>query len=136
MLLAFNTNAEHSQGMVDIFHSTRSTDLADSHSSYIEFPPQNPQKRNRFPSVKLSPSLLPNLIATSHISLSSKQLRHNVPIRGNYPRSANCYVIFLHFKSNRIQMFAFCRSNMRTKRATALTYQDFTHTSKEQNLKT
>lgn len=53
-----------------------------------------------FPSVKLSPSLLPNLIATSHISLSSKQLRHNVPIRGNYPHSANCYVIFLHFKSN------------------------------------
>lgn len=89
-----------------------------------------------FPSVKLSPSLLPNLIATSHISLSSKQLRHNVPIRGNYPHSANCCVILLHFRSNRIQMFAFCRSSMRTKKATALTYQDFIHTSKEQNLKT
>lgn len=95
---------------------TKSTALADPHSSHIEFLTQNPQARNGFPSVKLSPSLLPNLVSTFHISLGSKQLRHNVPIRGNYPHSANCYVIFLHFKSNRIQMFAFCRSNMRMKK--------------------
>lgn len=59
---------------------------------------QNLQARSGFSSVKLSPLLLPTLISTFHISLSSKQLRHNVPIRGNYPHSSNYYVIFLHFR--------------------------------------